>query len=88
MYSKSLVQLVICAKFRQLMLHVCEAFVSSAISYLLLYLIYLSQKKSYTIKKNPQEFLVLYKHHCRPILMFKIKSTNYYREGLRIGYIP
>lgn len=55
MYSKSLVQLVICAKFRQLML--CEAFVSSAISYLLLYLIYLSQKKkSYTIKKNPQEF--------------------------------
>lgn len=86
MYSKSLVQLVICAKFRQLML--CEAFVSSAISYLLLYLIYLSQKKSYTIKKNPQEFLVLYKHHCRPILMFKIKSTNYYREGLRIGYIP
>lgn len=45
-------------------------------------------KKSYTIKKNPQEFLVLYKHHCRPILMFKIKSTNYYREGLRIGYIP
>lgn len=86
MYSKSLVQLVICAKIRQLML--CEAFVSSAISYLLLYLIYLSQKKSYTIKKNPQEFLVLYKHHCRPILMFKIKSTNYYREGLRIGYIP
>lgn len=86
MYSKSLVQLVICAKFRQLML--CEAFVSSAISYLLLYLIYLSQKKSYTIKKNPQECLVLYKHHCRPILMFKIKSTNYYREGLRIGYIP
>lgn len=87
MYSKSLVQLVICAKFRQLML--CEAFVSSAISYLLLYLIYLSQKKkSYTIKKNPQEFLVLYKHHCRPILMFKIKSTNYYREGLGIGYIP
>lgn len=87
MYSKSLVQLVICAKFRQLML--CEAFVSSAISYLLLYLIYLSQKKSYTIKKNHQEFLVLiYKHHCRPILMFKIKSTNYYREGLRIGYIP
>lgn len=86
MYSKSLVQLVICAKFRQLMLR--EAFVSSAISYLLLYLIYLSQKKSYTIKKNPQEFLVLYKHHCRPILMFKIKSTNYYREGLRIGYIP
>lgn len=46
------------------------------------------KKKSYTIKKNPQEFLVLYKHHCRPILMFKIKSTNYYREGLRIGYIP
>lgn len=51
MYSKSLVQLVNCAKFRQLML--CEAFVSSAISYLLLYLIYLSQKKSYTIKKKP-----------------------------------
>lgn len=25
------------------------------------------KKKSYTIKKNPQEFLVLYKHHCRPI---------------------
>lgn len=46
MYSKSLVQLVICAKFRQLMLHVCEAFVSSAISYLLLYLIYLSPKKN------------------------------------------